>query len=606
VDSPNLRTSARSIHRNVSSQRTARGKNCFVIPLVVEPYCQSRFRMKTPRDSLSQSHPARLLLGILPVLLWAALPARCQIQTVKVTGGEVRGVIQDGIASFKGIPFAAPPVGELRWRAPQPVKPWQGVRPTDTFAPAPMQNALATLAATALGGSATLSEDCLYLNVWTPAKSADEKLPVMVWIYGGGFMSGLTSIPVFDGTRLAQKGVVLVTIAYRLGPFGFLAHPELSRESGKGSGCYGIQDQVASLRWVKDNITQFGGDPSRVTIFGESAGGESVSMLTTVPAARGLFQRAISQSGGSMAPVKRGDAIEMSVLSLPYAEAAGEKFLRKLGVSSIKAARALSASEIQKIESATEVQTALTQMTSKNAADAARMFSFWPVADGETLLGDESELYEAGEFHDTPVLIGWNSDEGAGFVRTKPTPEAFKMQVRTNSGPVAEAILKAYPHSTTAEAFKAAKDVLRDGAFAWHTWTWAKLQTRKGKNKAFVYYFDQRTPSSPDGSTHAAEFGFVFRNLKGWGVPWGVPSTPENIQLSDLMSSYWVNFATSGDPNGPGLPEWPAFTEKDMKVMFFDKNPSARPMPHLEKLMAIDAYYAWRRQQAKQEPPSAK
>ena len=158
-----------------------------------------------------------------------------------------------------------------------------------------------------MGGSANLSEDCLYLNVWTPAKSADEKLPVMVWIYGGGFMSGLTSVPVFDGTRLAQKGVVLVTIAYRVGPFGFLAHPELSRESGKGSGCYGIQDQVAGLRWVKDNIAQFGGDPSRVTIFGQSAGGESVSMLTTVPAARGLFQRAISQSGGSMAPVKRGD-----------------------------------------------------------------------------------------------------------------------------------------------------------------------------------------------------------------------------------------------------------------------------------------------------------
>ena len=253
--------------------------------------------MKRASHSSFQSLTARLLLATLVVMLCAAHSARCQIQTVKITRGELRGVVKDGIASYKGIPFAAPPVGELRWRAPQPVKPWDGVRPADSFAPGPMQPALV---AVLMGGPANLSEDCLYLNVWTPAKTAEEKLPVMVWIYGGGFISGMTSIPVFDGTRLAQKGVVLVSIAYRVGPFGFLAHPELSRESGKGSGCYGIQDQVAGLLWVKDNIAQFGGDPSRVTIFGQSAGGESVSMLTTVPAAHGLFQRAISESGGSM------------------------------------------------------------------------------------------------------------------------------------------------------------------------------------------------------------------------------------------------------------------------------------------------------------------
>jgi para-nitrobenzyl esterase len=536
----------------------------------------------------------------LVVLLWAVPPVRCQIQTVKVTGGEVRGVVDDGIASFKGIPFAAPPVGELRWRAPQPVKPWQGIRLADTFAPGPMQPVVVAIA---MGGGASLSEDCLYLNVWTPAKSADERLPVMVWIYGGGFFSGLTSIPLFDGTRLAQKGVVLVSIAYRVGPFGFLAHPELSRESGKGSGCYGLQDQVAGLRWVKDNIARFGGDPARVAIFGESAGGESVSMLTTVPAARGLFQRAISQSGGSMAPVKRDAAVEVSVLSRPLAEATGEKFLRRLGVDSIKAARALSANDIQKVVSAAEFQNAMGELTSKEAVTSTGMFTFWPVVDGETLVGDGFELYEAGKFNDTPVLIGWNSDEGAGFVRKRPTPETFEAQVRSNAGPVAEAILKAYPHATVAEAFKASKDILRDGAFAWHTWTWARLQTRKGKNKAFVYYFDQPTPSSPDGSSHAAELGCVFRHPKGWT---GNPA-PENAQqLSDLMSSYWVNFARSGDPNSPGLPAWPAFTENDMMVMIFDKNPSARPMPHLEKLKAIDAYYAWRRQQAREQPPAAK
>jgi para-nitrobenzyl esterase len=290
----------------------------------------------------------------------------------------------------------------------------------------------------------------------------------------------------------------------------------------------------------------------------------------------------------------------MSVLSLQMAELAGEKFLHQLGVNSIKAARALSADEIQKLESTTELQNAVAQLQSTKTG--TWVSSFWPVADGETLLGGGAELYEAGKFNDTPVLIGWNSDEGAMFVRAKPTPEGFEAQVRANSGPAAEAILKAYPHSTVAEAFKASKDIFRDGAFAWHTWTWAKLQSRKGKNQAFVYYFDQRTPSSPDGSSHDAELGCVFRNLKAWtGGP-----MPENVQLSDLMSSYWVNFAKSGDPNGPGLPAWPAFTETDMTVMLFDKNPGGRPVPNLEKLMAMDAYYAWRRQQAKGELPFAK
>jgi para-nitrobenzyl esterase len=537
-----------------------------------------------------------MLLTAVAVMLCAAQPARCQIQTAKVTGGEVKGVIKDGIASFKGIPFAAPPVGDLRWRAPQPVKPWDGVRNANSYAPGPMQPALAAIA---MGAPANLSEDCLYLNVWTSAKAPDEKLPVMVWIYGGGFISGLTSVPVTDGTRLAQKGVVLVSIAYRVGPFGFLAHPELSQESGKGSGCYGIQDQVAGLRWVKDNIAQFGGDPSRVTIFGQSAGGISVSMLTTVPAARGLFQRVICQSGGSMGPAKRSDTLEMSVLSLPMAEAAGTNYLRKLGVNTIKAARALSADAIQTVESASELQHAMGQMSSKKAVTG---ITFWPVADGETLPGGGSELYEAGKFHDTPVLMGWNSDEGSMFVHVKASPEEFEKEVRANFGPAAEPMIKAYPHSTAPEVFKSAKDIVRDMAFGWNTWTWAKLQTRKGKNKAFVYYFDQRTPSSPDGSSHASELGCVFRNIKAWT---GGPS-PQNAQLSDLMSSYWVNFAISGDPNGAGLPAWPAFTETDMNAMFFDNNPGARPMPHLEKVKAVDAYYAWRRQQSREEPPPTK
>jgi para-nitrobenzyl esterase len=506
------------------------------------------------------------------VALSAARPALPQIRTVKIAEGELQGVIEDGVASFKGIPFAAPPVGDLRWKAPQPPQPWTGVKVADKFSPGPIQNAAM---AALMGGPNNFSEDCLYLNVWTAAKAADEKRPVMVWIYGGAFLGGMTSIPLYDGAKLAQKGVVLVSIAYRVGPFGFLAHPELSAESGKGSGAYGIQDQVAGLRWVKDNIARFGGDPSRVTIFGESAGGISVSMLTAVPAARGLFQRAISQSGGSMAPVKQRSEAGESVPSLKLAEATGKSFLSKLGANNIQAARALSAEQIQK------------------AAGAVGLF--WPTADGDVLLGDQYELYLAGKFNDTPVLVGTNSDEGAMFVRGEVTPAAFEKRIRDSYGPAADAILTVYPHATEGEAFRSTKDIFRETAFAWHTWAWAKLQSRNGKGKAFVYYFDHRTSTSPDGSNHAAEIAYVFGNMGGRG---GAPQ-PEDVALSDLITSYWVNFAKSGDPNGPGLPEWPAFTEKDMKAMIFNQASGTRPFPNLEKLTAIDSYYAWRRERAK-------
>jgi para-nitrobenzyl esterase len=221
-----------------------------------------------------------------------------QIQTAKVTGGEVRGVVTEGISVFKGIPFAAPPMGELRWKAPAPVKAWTGIRKADIFGPACMQ------AANSMGNTAPVSEDCLYLNVWTPAKNQGEQLPVIFWIHGGGFSGGSTSTPMYDGTDFAKKGVVFVSVAYRLGPFGFLAHPELSRESGKGSGTYGLQDMIAGLEWVKENIGRFGGDSSNVTIFGHSAGGAAVSILAASPVAKGLFHRVICMSGGSFAPLQ--------------------------------------------------------------------------------------------------------------------------------------------------------------------------------------------------------------------------------------------------------------------------------------------------------------
>ncbi len=505
----------------------------------------------------------RIFVVIPALLICAVVPALAQISTAKVTGGTVEGVAQDGIASFKGIPFAAPPVGDLRWRSPQPVKPWNGVKKADSYAPAPMQD---TGLITKLGGPPKISEDCLYLNVWTGAKKANEKRPVMVWIYGGAFVGGTTSFPTFDGANLARRGVVLVSVAYRVGPMGFLAHPELSKESGKGSGAYGIQDQIAGLKWVKENIAHFGGDPSNVTIFGESAGGMSVGMLVASPMARGLFHRAISESGGAVAP-SRG--------SLKMAEEQGKSFLSKLGANDIKAARALSAETIQQ-------------------GLKGGMGSFWPVADGTTVMENPYELFAAGKFNDTPILVGTNSHEGRLFATQKTTSAGFEQMIHKRFAAAADAFLKAYPHSTDAEATRSNQDIFRDSTFAWPTWAWAKLQSRNGKNKAFVYYFDHRTPASPDGADHAAEIPYVFGNLGGFGGSTG----PEDKALSELISSYWVNFAKNGDPNGPGLPVWPAFDEKEQKTMFFDKTPSARPHPNLDQLKAFDAYYARLREEA--------
>ena len=517
----------------------------------------------------------------LSAVLSAGSPAQAQISEVNVTGGRVAGVAANGIVAFKGIPFAAPPVGELRWKATQPLRAWSGVKQTTKYGPSCMQDPLFVKL---FGAAPDLSEDCLYLNVWTPAKSASDALPVMVWIYGGGFVGGMTGIPVYDGTRLAEKGVVLVSVAYRLGVFGFLAHPALTKESGKGSGNFGLQDQIAGLRWVKENIARFGGDPSRVTIFGESAGGIAVSMLAASPAAKGLFHRAISESGGSFGPPRFATEGGQNVPPLRVAEAAGQSFLTKLGAADIAAARALPPEKLQ-----------AAQGPGLSATNA-----FWPVFDGDVLPGDQYELYTAGRFNDTPVLIGTNSDEGAMFAPPGITPTMVETQVRAGFGTHADAILAAYPHGTDAQAAQASKDLMRDSVFGWHTWAWALLHSQKGKGKAYVYYFDHRTTRSVVGANHGDEIAYVFRNLNVGGVlgpP--TPQRPEDLAMSDLLSSYWVNFAKTGDPNGPGLPAWPAFTPADQRAMHLDAKSSARPVPNMKSIKALDDYYAWRRGEIK-------
>jgi len=498
--------------------------------------------------------------------------AQSQVDTVKITGGTVQGVASGDVVSFKGIPFAASPAGLNRWRPPQPVQAWSGVKRADSFGPGCMQDASM---AVMLGAPPKVSEDCLYLNVWTPARSASERLPVMVWIYGGAFSAGMTSSPLYDGTRLAQQGVIVVGIAYRVGPFGFLAAHQLARES-RGTGNYGLLDLIAGLQWVKTNIDAFGGDSARVTIFGESAGGIAVSMLAATPLAKGLFQRAISESGGNFQPPKFANEGGLNGLPLKLAEKEGEQFLADLGTRDVMAARTVSADLIQ-----------------HNAGPALAM-RFWPVFDGYVLPGDEYQLYELNRFNDTPALIGTNSDEGALSAQPGVTAVSFRTQVQQGYGSKASAILTAYPSSTDAEAATSSKNLFRDTAFAWPTWAWARLQSRVGKSPVFVYYFDHRTPSSPEGATHGAEMQYVFGNFdRSQGEP-----SAADVALSEHMMMYWVNFAKTGDPNGTGLPNWPAFNQNAQQVVYFDATIAAKAVPNLAQLQVLDDYFSWRRAEA--------
>jgi para-nitrobenzyl esterase len=502
-------------------------------------------------------------MRVIALVLLAVLPhaALAQITQAKVTGGMVSGVAEGDISVFKGIPFAAPPVGDLRWKAPAAVRPWSGIRKADAFANACMQ------APNTQGNTAPVSEDCLYLNVWTPAKSGRAKIPVIVWIHGGGYVGGSTSIPLYAGTGFAKKGVIMVSLAYRLGPYGYMAHPELSRESGHGSGTYGIQDLVLGLKWVKANIAAFGGDPGNVTIFGHSAGAGAASLLAASPRAKGLFHRVIAMSGASFAPLQTSEqgASGLSVPTLTLAEASGSAFFTKLGVKSVAEARNLSADTIQAATGGT---------------------AFRPVADGYVLSKDLYTLYQQGRFNDTPVLLGHASDETLAFGGPKTVaPADFEKQIRQEFGAQADAVLNAYPHADEAEAARAARHVRNDSSFAWNAWTWAREQSAKGRGKVFSYYYNNHGPQV-EGSGHGSDVPFAFQTLATRRTP-----SPEDLALSEMISSYYVNFAVTGDPNGKGLPQWPAFTDNNQQVMVFDATPSARTYPVLDKVKVFDPYF---------------
>jgi para-nitrobenzyl esterase len=435
-------------------------------------------------------------------------------------------------------------VGKLRWRPPQPPKHWQGVRQATQFAnscpqlPYPSNGLFA-------GTTAPTGEDCLYLNIWTAAKSSDDRLPVMVWIHGGGLERGTGSASGYDGENLARKGVVVVTINYRLGVLGFLALPELTAESPRhSSGNYGSMDQIAALLWVQRNIAAFGGDPGRVTIFGQSAGSVSVNVLMASPLANGLFQRAIGESGGSFGPM----------MTLAEAEKRGLKISVELGVTQdvVKSLRAKSAD--------------LLVQSSANGEVAQ-------IVDGWVLRQSVYAVFAAGNKNDVPLIVGNNANEGGNLAPLPNgtiSPTEFAEQAHKEFGALADKFLQVYPAGSTEDQAAASHFAsFRDEYFGWDMRTWARMETQTSRSHAYRYYFTRVPPGRAGarlGAFHAAELAYVFENF-----PFRLFYVDADKELGEIISGYWVNFAKTGDPNGAGLPVWPAYDrEKDDVLEFGD------------------------------------
>jgi len=496
---------------------------------------------------------------------------------VRIEAGLVEGTDSaSGVTSFKGIPFAAPPVGDLRWRPPAPVRKWDGVRKADKYAAPCMQTpvtGLTGVSAVELNERVRLpgthSEDCLTLNVWTPAKSASDRLPVMFWIHGGGLWAGSPGVPRTEGGALAAKGIVLVSVNYRLGVFGFLAHPELTKESDHhSSGNYGFLDQLAALRWVNKNIAAFGGDPNNVTIFGESAGSWSVNVLVASPLAKGLFRRAIGESGALFAGSRQ--VLSGQVRPLAEAEQAGVKFAQALGARSLSELRSKSADEILK------------------APAASSQDSRGATIDGWFLPDSLERFFAAGRQNDVPILIGSNDDAGAAFGQAVPSVAAWRKRASELFGAKADEFLKLYPASTDVEARKSSSTFFGDAAFGLQMRRWARLQSRTGKSPAYLYSFNRVSPDAECRcATHASEIPYVFRTVYSSARPF----QDADKKVSDTMSSYWVNFAKTGNPNGPGLPEWPAYNSSSDVVLVLGDQIAAKPTPHKPALDFMEAFF---------------
>jgi para-nitrobenzyl esterase len=476
---------------------------------------------------------------------------------IKVDGGYVSGTVNStgDVHFFKGIPFAAPPVGKLRWRAPQPVLPWNGVKVCDKFGPSPMQAnpvPFSMWSQEFLIPKEPISEDCLYLNLWTPAISSKEKRAVLVWIYGGGFSSGGSAVPIYDGEAMAKKGIMFVSINYRVGIFGFFANPQLTKESGhQASGNYGLLDQIAALKWIQKNIAAFGGDPANVTIAGQSAGSMSVNCLVASELAKNLFQKAIGESGASFTGGN---------INLENAEQQGEKIMLSLGDTSIAEMRAIPAEELMK----------------------KAQGHFAPVIDGYVLQDAINKIFMDGKENKVPLLTGWNEEEG---LTTGPLKSAadYRRQIEKEYGADSQEFLQFYPAINDLEANQSQLRLSRDIIFGVQNYTWANIESSQGLN-VYVYRFIRRPPATGEykryGAFHTAEVPYAYDNLQFVNRPW----ESVDYKLADIMSSYWVNFAKSGNPNGESLPEWSAYKTGDKKIMLLGKTQESEIIPGKDAL----------------------
>ena len=492
-----------------------------------------------------------------------------------VETGDLEGILDGQLAVYKAIPYAAPPVGDLRWRAPQPAKPWEGVLKADDYGPWPPQP-------TRQGRTADMmSEDCLYLGIATPATSASDRLPVMVWIHGGGFQTEHYGGDLWK--HLAQRGVVIVSIEYRTGALGFLAHPELSKESKDGhSGNYGLLDQIFALKWVQRNIANFGGDPSKVTIFGESAGAISCSILCGSPLAKGLFRACISQSGGSFAPWRDLPRTLGIDASQKGAEQQGLAFQKHLKKKNIKQMRKMDAMDL--------------------CGNDVGFGGFWPCVDGYVITDDQYRLYERGEYNDVPVIVMTNSDEGALFSPPNIKAENYQKQVQNMFGDMAGEALKVYPGSTDDEAWHGNGDAFRDLGFAWPSYAWVSLQTKTGKSPAYAAFLAQPSTMSFSqdkrrrGVAHADDI--LYLNGHFLTQP---DKYPAEAAVAEIIQQYWVNFAKTCNPNGKGLPYWPSFDDTKPTTMQFSNGASLIMVPNREQLNFVDRFYKAKREETEQQ-----
>lgn len=487
---------------------------------------------------------ARLLLA--PLLLaaqaWAAGP-------VHIAQGRLEGQGKDGVTRYLGIPYAAAPVGERRWRAPLPAPAWEGTLRADRFA-ANCQQAPAPKALRAWTSEylieGPVSEDCLYLNVWTPTTPQQAALPVLVWIHGGGFSSGGATVPVYDGAGLAARGMVVVTINYRLGVYGFLSHPALRRENpARASGNYGLLDQVAALRWVRENIGAFGGDPARVTVAGQSAGAASVHHLIAAPLAAGLFQRAIAESGSGM-----GSAVPDGSAS----DAVGEQVMRRAGAPDIAALRRLPPAALEQ---------------------AAAGLALRPNVDG-MLLPDAAHIGR--NTNDVPMLTGLTADEGSSMSASygQATPASFAARLEKRYQALAPAFAERYPAATPEAASAAARQLERERGLA-ATWLWARQRLAASSQPIYLYYFSHVEPGPEAqryGAFHSSEIPYVFATLERADRPY----TADDRALSGTVGAYWANWVTRGDPNGPGLPAWPRLRADAPSMLEIGTHSHARPV----------------------------